>query len=60
MSLGLEQSREIAFVPAKAVTSVWSPSAHTDFRVHHKEQLRLKIKGEPCATVWGQGPPVPH
>lgn len=60
MSLGLKQSREIAFVPAKAITSVWSPSAHTDFHVHHKEQLQLQIKGELCATVWGQGPLVPH
>ena len=58
MSLGLRQRREVAFVLAKAVTSVWSPSAHTGFHVHHQRAAVTSDQRRACACLWWQGPPV--
>ena len=53
MSLGLRQRREVAFVLAKAVTSLWSPSAHTGFHVHHQRAAVTSDQRRACVPVFG-------
>lgn len=48
MSLGLGQSREIAFVLAKTRASVWSPSVYTDFNVHHQRAAAAPNQRRAC------------
>lgn len=53
MSLGLRQRTEVAFVLAKAVTSVWSPSAYTGFHVHHQSAAVTPNQRRACVPLIG-------
>lgn len=53
MSLGLRQRREVAFVLAKAVTSVWLPSAYTGFHVQHQRAAVTSNQRRACVPLFG-------